>query len=126
MELKDKDQLRSEILQSWLRSAWVYPVQGPQERTYLRLTPGGRLKMRRRIGELEEALDVEGAELARQDEAGTLPVERDQLELAMMVQAYDTERRLLVSQGTTLGTPAVTLEDETGARGSLPITALLA
>jgi hypothetical protein len=31
----------------------------------------------------------------------------------MMVEAYDTERRLLVSQGTSLGTPAVTLEEET-------------
>ena len=113
MELKNKDELRNEILQYWLRSAWVYPFEGPDERTYLRLTPGGRLKMRRRIGELEKDLGVDGTELARQDEAGTLPVERDRLELAMMVQAYDTERRLLVSQGTTLGTPAVALEDET-------------
>ena len=112
MELRNKEELRSEILQYWLRSAWVYPFEGPDERTYLRLTPGGRLKMRRRIGELEKALGVEGAELARQDEDGTLPAERDQLELAMMVQAYDTERRLLVSQGTTLGTPAVALEEE--------------
>jgi len=32
-----------------------------------------------------------------------------------MVQAYDTERRLLGSQGATLGTPAVTLEEETRA-----------
>ena len=63
MELKDTGQLRNEILQTWLKSAWVYPVQGPEERTYLRLTPGGRLKMRRRIGELEEALGVEGEEL---------------------------------------------------------------
>ena len=113
MELKNKEELRNEILQYWLRSAWVYPFEGPDERTYLRLTPGGRLKMRRRIGELEKDLGVDGTELARQDEAGTLPVERDRLELAMMVQAYDTERRLLVSQGTTLGTPAVALEDET-------------
>ena len=113
MELKNEEELRNEILQYWLRSAWVYPFEGPDERTYLRLTPGGRLKMRRRIGELEKSLSVEGAELARQDEAGTLPVERDRLELAMMVQAYDTERRLLVSQGTTLGTPAVALEEET-------------
>jgi hypothetical protein len=110
MELKNKEELRSEILQYWLRSAWVYPFQGPDERTYLRLTPGGRLKMRRRIGELEKALGVEGTELARQEEAGTLPVERDRLELAMMVQAYDSERRLIESQGATLGTPAVTLE----------------
>ena len=111
MELRNKEELRSEILQYWLRSAWVYPFDGPDERTYLRLTPGGRLKMRRRIRELEKALGVEGAELARQEEAGTLPVERDRLELAMMVHAYDFERRLIQSQGATLGTPAVTLED---------------
>jgi hypothetical protein len=110
MELRNKEELRNEILQHWLGSAWVYPVQGPDERTYLRLTPGGRLKIRRRIGELESALGVEGADLARQEEDGTLPVERDRLELAMMVQAYDTERRLIQSQGATLGTPAVTLE----------------
>ena len=113
MELKGKEELRNEILQYWLRSAWVYPFEGPDERTYLRLTPGGRLKLRRRIAELEKALGVDGAELARQDEAGTLPVERDRLELAMMVQAYDTERRLLGSQGAALGTPAVTLGEET-------------
>jgi hypothetical protein len=113
MELKNTEELRNEILQYCLRSAWVYPFEGPDERTYLRLTPGGRLKIRRRIGELEKDLGVEGAELARQDEAGTLPAERDRLELAMMVQAYDTERRLLVSQGTALGTPAVSLEEET-------------
>ena len=64
MELRNKEELRSEILQSWLRSAWVYPFQGPDERTYLRLTPGGRLKMRRRIGELERVLGIEGTELA--------------------------------------------------------------
>src|ERR671921_221631 len=96
MELRNKEELRSEILQSWLRSAWVYPFQGPDERTYLRLTPGGRLKIRRRIGELERVLGVE----------------RDRLELAMMVQAYDTERRLMQSQGAILGTPAVTLEEQ--------------
>ena len=112
MELSNKEELRNEILQYWLRSAWVYPFEGPDERTYLRLTPGGRLKMRRRIGELERALGVEGAELARQEEAGILPAERDKLELAMMVQAYDTERRLIQSQGATLGTPAVTLEEQ--------------
>jgi hypothetical protein len=112
MELRNKEELRSEILQYWLRSAWVYPFQGPDERTYLRLTPGGRLKMRRRIGELERVLGVEGTELARQEEAGTLPAERDRLELAMMVQAYDTERRLIQSQGAILGTPAVTLEEQ--------------
>lgn len=110
MELKNKEELRSDILQYWLRSAWVYPAQGPDERTYLRLTPGGRLKMRRRIAELEKDLGVEGAELAKQEEAGTLAVERDRLELAMMVQAYDSERRFMQSQGAVLGTPAVTLE----------------
>jgi hypothetical protein len=111
MELRNKEELRSEILQYWLRSAWVYPAQGPDERQYLRLTPGGRLKMRRRIAELEKNLGVEGAELAKQEEAGTLPVERDRLELAMMVQAYDSERRYMQSQGAILGTPAVTLEN---------------
>src|SRR5215217_6007189 len=75
-------------------------------------TPGGRLKIRRRIGELERALGVEGTELVRQEQAGTLPAERDRLELAMMVQAYDTERRLIQSQGAILGTPAVTLEEQ--------------
>jgi hypothetical protein len=114
MELKDTGQLRNEILQTWLRSAWVYPVQGPEERTYLRLTPGGRLKMRRRIGELEEALGVEGEELARQEEAGSLPAEREKLELAMMVQAYTSERRFIQSQGSSLGTPAVALEEPDG------------
>lgn len=114
MELRNKEELRSEILQYWLRSAWVYPFEGPDDQTYLRLTPGGRLKMRRRIGELEKALDVEGTEIARQEEAGTLPVERDRLELALMVQAYDSERRMIQSQGAVLGTPAVTLEEEPG------------
>jgi hypothetical protein len=115
MELKSKEQLRNEILQSWLRSAWVYPLQGPDDRTYLRLTPGGRLKMRRRISELEETLGVEGGDLARQEEeAGALPAERDKLELAMMVQAYTSERRFIESQGAALGTPAVTLEGESG------------
>ena len=111
MELRNKEEIRGEILQNWLRSAWVYPFEGPDERTYLRLTPGGRLKMRRRIGELEKTLGVEGAEMAKQEEAGTLPAERDRLELALMVQAYDSERRLLVSQGAILGTPVVTLEE---------------
>src|ERR687898_165859 len=121
MELRNKEELRNEILQDWLRSAWVYPFQGPDERTYLRLTPGGRLKMRRRIGELESALGGEGSDLLKQEEAGTLPVERDKLELAMMVQAYASERRFIESQGTSLGTAAVTLEDavpeETGGTG---------
>ena len=112
MELQNKDQLKTEILQSWLKGAWVYPMQGPEEQTFLRLTPGGRLKMRRRIGELESALGVEGSDLLKQEEAGTLPVERDKLELAMMVQAYTSERRFIESQGTSLGTAAVTLEDD--------------
>lgn len=111
MELTNTEELRNEILQSWLRNAWVYPLQGPDDRTYLRLTPGGRLKMRRRIGELEEALGVKGGDLARQEEASTLPAERDKLELAMMVQAYATERRFIESQGGSLGTPVVSLEE---------------
>ncbi len=118
MELRNKEELRSEILQSWLRNAWVYPLQGPDERTYLRLTPGGRLKMRRRIGELEGALGVRGEDLARQEEAGTLPAERERLELAMMVQAYATERRFIESQGGSLGTPVVTLEEEPDDEGA--------
>jgi len=114
MELKDKGQLRNEILQSWLRNAWVYPLQGSEDRTYLRLTPGGRLKMRRKIGELEKTLGVEGEDLARQEEAGTLPAERDKLELAMMVQTYTSERRFIQSQGGSLGTPVVTLVEKGG------------
>ncbi|HEV3476499.1 MAG TPA: hypothetical protein VG127_03365 [Rubrobacteraceae bacterium] len=117
MELRNNEELRNEILQSWLRDAWVYPLQGSDERTYLRLTPGGRLKMRRRIGELEETLGVKGGDLARQEEAGTLPAERDKLELAMMVQAYTSERRFIESRGGTLGTPAVELEDEAEDEG---------
>jgi hypothetical protein len=118
MDLKNKEQLRNEILQSWLRSAWVYPLQGPEDSTYLRLTPGGRLKMRRRISELEKGLGVEGGDLARQEEAGVLPAERDKLELAMMVQAYTSERRFIESQGGALGTPAVALEEEPGDEGA--------
>jgi hypothetical protein len=117
MELRNNEELRNEILQSWLRDAWVYPLQGSDERTYLRLTPGGRLKMRRRIGELEETLGVKGGDLARQEEAGTLPAERDKLELAMMVQAYTSERRFIESRGGTLGTSAVELEDEAEDEG---------
>ena len=111
MELQNKDEIRNEILQLWLRSAWVYPFEGPDGKSYLCLTPGGRLKIRRRIGELEKSLGVEGEELARQEEAGTLPIERERLELAMMVQAYDSERRFIQSQGGVLGTPAVALEE---------------
>jgi hypothetical protein len=117
MELTNKEELRNEILQSWLRDAWVYPLQGQDNRTYLRLTPGGRLKMRRRIGELEEALGVKGGDLAREEESGTLPAERDKLELAMMVQAYTFERRFMESRGAALGTPAVALEEEADDEG---------
>ncbi len=118
MELQNKDEIRNEILQTWLRSAWVYPFEGPDGKSYLRLTPGGRLKIRRRIGELENSLGVEGEELAKQEEAGTLPVERDHLELAVMVQAYDSERRFIRSQGSVLGTPAVELQEDESAEGS--------
>jgi hypothetical protein len=111
MELKNKEQLKTEILQSWLKSAWVYPMRGPQEQTILRLTPGGRLKMRRRIGEFESTLGMKGNDALKQEEAGTLPVERDHLELAMMVEAYTSERQFIQSQGTSLGTAAVTLAD---------------
>ncbi len=111
MELKNKQQLRTEILQSWVKNAWVYPVRGPKNETFLRLTPGGRLKMRRRIGEFERSLGVKGSDLLKQEEAGTLPVERDKLELAMMVQAYTSERRFMESQGASLGSAVVTLED---------------
>ena len=117
MELRNKEELRNEILQSWLRDAWVYPLQGSDDRTYLRLTPGGRLKMRRRIGELEESLGVKGGDLARQEEAGTLPAERDKLELAMMAQAYTSERRFIESRGAALGTPAVALGEESDDKG---------
>jgi hypothetical protein len=112
MELQNKEQLKVEILQSWLKSAWVYPMESPGNQTFLRLTPGGRLKMRRRIGELETSLGVKGRDVSKQEEAGTLPVERDTLELAMMVQAYTSERRFMESQGAPLGTAAVTLEDD--------------
>ena len=114
MELRNKDELKTEILQSWLRSAWVYPMRDPEgseQGVYMRLTPGGRLKMRRGIGELEAKLGVKGTELADQEEAGTLPAERDKLELAMMVQAYTSERRFIESQGTSLGTAAVGIEE---------------
>src|SRR3954470_7257910 len=109
MELKNKEQLKAEILQSWLKSAWVYPTRGPENQTFLRLTPGGRLKMRRRIGEFESSLGVKGSDVLEQEEAGTLPAERDKLELAMMVEAYTSERRFIESQGASLGTAAVTL-----------------
>ena len=111
MELKNKEELKTEILQSWLRSAWVYPVRGPQDQVFMRLTPGGRLKMRRGIGQLENTLGVKGTDVLDQEEAGTLPLERDKLELAMMVQAYTSERRFIESQGGTLGTAAVTIDE---------------
>lgn len=112
MELRSKEEMRTEILQSWLKNAWVYPAEGPNGQTFLRLTPGGRLKIRRRIKELESTLGVSGAELARQEEAGELPAERDRLELAIMVQSYTSERRFIESQGGALGTAAVEMEDE--------------
>ncbi len=112
MELKDKEQLKVEILQSWLKSAWIYPMRGPEDQTFLRLTPGGRLKMRRRIGEFEGSLGMKGNDALKQEEAGTLPAERGKLELAMMVQAYISERRFMESQGTPLGTAAVVIEEE--------------
>lgn len=117
MELKDKDQLKGEILQSWVKNAWVTPIQGPENQSFLRLTPGGRLKIRRRIREFEERLGLDGNTLAKQDEENTLPVERDQLELAMMVQAYTSERKMMESQGTNLGTSAVPLEEEENQEG---------
>lgn len=115
MELQNKEAMRNEILQSWLKNAWVYPAEGPNEQTYLRLTPGGRLKMRRRIKDLESSLGVDGGEMAKQDEAGTLPAERDKLELAIMVKSYTSERRFIQSQGGSLGTPAVEVESAEAA-----------
>lgn len=112
MELKSKDELKREILETWMGKAWVYPVSGPDERPYLRLTPGGRLKMRRRIGELEAATGLKGTQALEQDRDETLPAEREKLELAMMVQAYDSERRLIASQGIPLAPAAVQVEDQ--------------
>lgn len=112
MELKNKDEIRNEILQEWLRNAWVYPQQGPDEQSYLRLTPGGRLKLRRRIGELESATGLDSREAMKQDEEGNLPVEREKLELAMAVQAYASERQLIQSQGGSLGTSVISPDEE--------------
>lgn len=109
MELKNKDDIRNEILQEWLRNAWVYPQQGPDEQSYLRLTPGGRLKLRRRIGELETSTGITSRDALKQEEDGSLPAEREKLELAMAVQAYTSERQLIQSQGGSLGASAVTL-----------------
>lgn len=106
MELQNREEIKTEILQSWLRAAWVYPMDGPDERVYLRLTPGGRLKMRKRIKELEAATGESGADLAKQEEEGTLPVEKEKMELSMMVQAYASEREFVQSQGQALGTAA--------------------
>jgi hypothetical protein len=112
MELKDRDTINGEILQSWLKSAWIYPEQDDNGSTYLRLTPGGRLKFRSRIGEFESSTGMGSKEAAEQDEAGTLPVERDKLELAMMAQAYTSERRLMESTGHALGSSPVDFEGE--------------
>lgn len=117
MELQNRDDIRNEILQSWLRAAWVNPVEGPNDQVYLRLTPGGRLKMRRRIKELEGSLGESGAELVKQEEAGTLPVEREKMELAMMAQAYTSERKFIKSQGGELGSAVVEIEDSDEPRG---------
>jgi hypothetical protein len=114
LELKTKDEIRNEILQEWLRNAWVYPQQGPDEQQYLRLTPGGRLKLRRRIGEMESSLGLSGRELIKQEEAGEIPAEREKLELAMAVQAYTSERQLIQSQGGNLGASAVSTAEKTG------------
>ncbi len=67
--------------------------------------------MRRRIGELESSLGVSGSELSEQEEAGTLPAEKEKLELAMMVQSYTSERQFMQSQGENLGTPAVEIKE---------------
>lgn len=122
MELKTRDQIREEILQEWLRNAWIYPQQGPDEQQYLRLTPGGRLKLRRKIEEMEASLELSGRELLKQDEAGELPAEREKMELAMAVQAYASERQLIQSQGGSLGASAVSFtenpeEEETEGSG---------
>lgn len=111
VELRSNDEVRESLLQSWLKNAWVYPMQGPEERTLLRLTPGGRLKMRRRIAELEKSLGVSGVELAKREAAGTLVAEPEKMELAMMVAAYTSERDFIASQGTSLGTSAVEAEE---------------
>lgn len=111
MELRNKDEVKTEILQSWMGSAWVYPARGPDERPYLRVTPGGRLKMRRRIGELEKKTGMSGPEALKGDRENTLPVDRDKLELAMMFQAYSGERRLIEAQGIPLGPTDVAVEE---------------
>ena len=120
MELKNKDEIRNEILQEWLRNAWVYPQQGPDEQSYLRLTPGGRLKLRRRIGELESATGLGSREAMKQDEEGNLPIEREKLELAMAVQAYTSERQLIQSQGGSLGTSAISPGEEEATEEESP------
>ena len=119
MELKSKDEIRNDILQEWLRNAWVYPQQGPDEQSYLRLTPGGRLKLRRRISELEASTGLGSRDAMKQDEEDSLPIEREKLELAMAVQAYTSERQLIQSQGGSLGASAVSAEeDDTTGRQS--------
>ncbi|AHY47810.1 Hypothetical Protein RradSPS_2527 [Rubrobacter radiotolerans] len=110
MELQNREEIKNDILQSWLRVAWVYPMDGPDGRVYLRLTPGGRLKLRKRIKELEAETGESGADLARQEEAGTLPLDRKKMELSMMVQAYSSERKFIESQGQALGRAGVDYE----------------
>jgi hypothetical protein len=118
LELKTKDEIRNEILQEWLRNAWVYPQQGPDEQQYLRLTPGGRLKLRRRIGEMESSIGVSGRDLLKQEESGEIPAEREKLELAMAVQAYTSERQLIQSQGGSLGASAISAAEDTTEQGT--------
>ncbi len=112
VELQSNDEVRERLLQSWLKNAWVYPVEGAGEQTFLRLTPGGRLKMRRRIKEFEASLGVSGTELAKQEADGTLDADPKKMELAMMVSAYASERDFIASQGQSLGTSAVVVDEE--------------
>ena len=53
--------------------------------------------MRRSIRELERSLDVSDSELAEQEEAGTLPVDCEGLQLAMMDQSCVPEHRFIQS-----------------------------
>jgi len=114
VELQSNDEVRGRLLQSWLKNAWVYPVEGAEEQTFLRLTPGGRLKMRRRIKELEASLGASGVELAKQEADGTIATDPEKMELAMMVSAYTSERDFIASQGQSLGTAAVVVDEEPG------------
>lgn len=112
VELQSNDEMRGRFLQSWLKNAWVYPVEGAGEQTFLRLTPGGRLKMRRRIKELEASLGVSGVELAKQEADGTIATDPEKMELAMMISAYTSERDFIARQGQSLGTAAVVVDEE--------------